>query len=160
MKNHKEPARQLQIAPEDLVDLAAFPLSWRWTDPRRAHFTQEGLQSIRPLSSQAASRVRERIEDLLHAHPQKGRAIDASGEVRKVSEQLRAVLPTSEPDVVLSWEAGLAIIVRTSVFIDHWDDFCYPSSDDVEIWTPGTDFMMTYRHWEVFEAGADAEKDR
>jgi len=38
-----------------------------------------------------------------------------------------------------------------SVFCEYWDDFCYPSSDDVNIFLGNGEFFLRWHHYEVFE---------
>ena len=45
----------------------------------------------------------------------------------------------------------LAICVSWGVFCEYWDDFCYPASDDVAIWSLSQEWFLIYDHsGEVF----------
>ena len=43
-----------------------------------------------------------------------------------------------------------AIVVDKQLFLTHWDDFCYPSSDDVFMWPNDLSWVLFYSHEEVF----------
>jgi hypothetical protein len=47
----------------------------------------------------------------------------------------------------------VAVLTADSVFQRYWDDFCYPSSDDVLIWPRSDAWAAVYRHEEVIFAG-------
>jgi hypothetical protein len=36
-------------------------------------------------------------------------------------------------------------------FVKYWGDFCYPSSDDVEIFAEGGPLVLRWRYDEIFE---------
>ena len=76
---------------------------------------------------------------------------DASKPLNRVSDLLDSLIPNNEHEIFVSWGPKLAILTNREYFIRHWDEFCYPSSDDVEIYSPGNRFRLNYYHYEVFE---------
>lgn len=55
--------------------------------------------------------------------------------------------------IVIRWRPGLAVQTNWEIFTRFWDDFCYPSSDEVEIFPPTGKWILLYHHWELFEWG-------
>jgi hypothetical protein len=51
------------------------------------------------------------------------------------------------------WDASTAVRTTWDVFTEYWDDFCYPSSDDVEVFPQSGEWLLLYHHWEQFEWG-------
>jgi hypothetical protein len=39
------------------------------------------------------------------------------------------------------------------IFCKYWDDFRYPSSDDLLVWSQQEDWFLYYGHHEIFEYG-------
>jgi hypothetical protein len=58
---------------------------------------------------------------------------------------------TSESTVVVQWNRDLAVETKWSVFCTYWDSFCYPSSDDVDVFPVLRGWLLQYHHWEEFE---------
>ena len=55
--------------------------------------------------------------------------------------------------VTVRWDSTTAVRTTWKVFADHWDDFCYPGSDDVEVFPLTGEWLLLYHHWEQFEWG-------
>lgn len=68
-----------------------------------------------------------------------------------VSERLRAIPISPDAQVLVSWNATTALLTDWAFFRDHWDDFCYPASDNVTIWSPDDAWTVCYRHFEVIQ---------
>jgi hypothetical protein len=51
--------------------------------------------------------------------------------------------------VIVSWDRETAVQTDWQFFCRFWDDFCYPSSDDVTVTTTGDDWLVCYEHFEV-----------
>ena len=64
------------------------------------------------------------------------------------------LLPVALSELVtVRWDTSTAVKTTWEVFTDYWDDFCYPSSDDVEVFPESIEWLLLYRHWEQFEWG-------
>jgi hypothetical protein len=50
----------------------------------------------------------------------------------EIRDWLTNVMRSGMP-IVVSWDADTAVLTDTELFIEHWDDFCYPASDDVTV---------------------------
>jgi hypothetical protein len=133
--------------------LRDFELAWRWTDPRWAVLPPEVLAEIRSFTAQAAAgfgreATRLCMDAALHASSRI--ATDAVGEEETVAAWLAALPISPSTWVIVSWHDHLAVQTRWSIFARYWDDFCYPSSDDVGIWSPEAQWALCYHHDEVF----------
>lgn len=53
-------------------------------------------------------------------------------------------------NIIVSWEPDAAVLTQTNIFIKYWDEFCYPSSDDVTVWPENEEWILQYRHYEEF----------
>lgn len=68
-----------------------------------------------------------------------------------VRDWLRARPVSGDTAILVSWRfSGDAVIARWHIFCKYWDDFCYPSSDDVIIWPLSGAWALEYRHFEEF----------
>lgn len=59
----------------------------------------------------------------------------------------------SDQNIIASWDKEIAVLVPKNTFIEYWDDFCYPSSDDVSITPLGGSWMLYYFHEQEFQFG-------
>jgi len=64
---------------------------------------------------------------------------------------LRRVQPDLAAPVYVSWDEDLAIETTWSIFTEYWDDFCYPSSDDIAVVPVTGGWQLIYHHYEQFE---------
>jgi hypothetical protein len=55
-----------------------------------------------------------------------------------------------DEEVLVSWRDTDAVVTRWSVFTQHWGAFCYPSSDDVTVWSAAEEWALSYQHAELF----------
>jgi len=68
-----------------------------------------------------------------------------------VTRQWLKELPISAQEVILVWDEATALALPWDMFCNYWDDFCYPSSDDVDIFTQNGNVFLRWHHSEVFE---------
>ena len=52
--------------------------------------------------------------------------------------------------VTLSWQRDTALRTTWELFTARWDDFCYPSSDDVFVSPESGRWVLLYHHWGQF----------
>lgn len=141
----------LVIAPSDLCAVDTFPLLWRWTQESHALLTNEEIASIEPLR---ADKARE-LHEIMCSLTQKELLGDVqefdSGAVseNEVITWLRH-LPVIDDVVLVSWDEDKAVRVPWSLFVRRWDDFCYPTSDDVSIVPMSAKWLLEYWHYELF----------
>jgi hypothetical protein len=66
---------------------------------------------------------------------------------------LRAQAPNAAEEIVVSWDRETALRTTWDFFTSHWDDFCYPASDDVLVVPDGKSWVLRYHHEEIFYFG-------
>ena len=64
---------------------------------------------------------------------------------------LRSVQPDSQVVVYVSWNRDLAVETSWHILTEYWDDFCYPSSDDVTVVSTSGTWQLVYHHYEQFD---------
>jgi hypothetical protein len=128
----------------DFIHLGDCPLAWRWERiPGTARL------AIRPLREDVSERLRPLAVRLDPGHGPDVVEIDAATSPATVSTALRALGVPSEAEVVAWWPWG-AVVVPWHVFAEYWDDFCYPSSDDLTVWPSDQQWSLGYDHDERF----------
>lgn len=133
------------------MTILEFPLAWRWTDARYAVFPADVLAQLSPYSADEASRLFERVKALSRSEEPAALRISADSPQEQVTAWLRAQQPRLAEEVSVCWSGDTALQTRWSTFIERWDDFCYPSSDDVTILPITGSWMLMYHHWHEFE---------
>ena len=129
------------------MTIQEFPLAWRWTQSSHTVLPPDVLARIRPLSSAEAARVHQSSR-----HPHSGAADSCSAEEESRARiWLRRVQPELRAGVFVSWSEDLAVETSWDIFTEYWDDFCYPSSDDVMVVPVAGSWRLIYHHYEQFE---------
>src|SRR5688500_15641233 len=138
------------------ISIADFPLIWRWTNPTHALFSEFELASLRPCSPAEAARthdasrsfdLRDGLDERYFSTVRRQRA-DIG--VADGCSWLRARASNLGEQVTVSWERNTALRTSWEFFTAHWDDFCYPSSDDVLVLPDGGGWVLRYHHEEIF----------
>jgi hypothetical protein len=129
------------------MSIQDFPLAWRWTQRSHSVLPPEVLKDIRPLSAAEAAGLgtaaaSSRKSPVSHAA--------SNTETEEVSRWLRCVQPNLQARVYVSWTKELAVETTWDIFTDYWDDFCYPSSDDVTVVPVVGAWQLIYQHYEQF----------
>ena len=152
--------KMIEVTEEELQPLSQFPLKWRWTDPKYGQLPPELLATITPLSASKARTVWEIFRPLAHNDSLAPELFEPIVEFNAVSnspEDTKAWLQRlglgRKTPVIVSWNPEWAVLAPFGVFCDHWDDFCYPSSDDVIVCPCSEDWAILYRHEEVYSFG-------
>jgi hypothetical protein len=130
------------------VNIQEFPLAWRWTQASYAVLPPEVLAQLRPLNPPEAIHVHK----VAVAERQSGICCctddpDPAG----ARTWLRRVQPDLEAPVYVSWDEDLAVETTWSIFTEYWDDFCYPSSDDVTVIPVAGGWRLDYHHYKQFD---------
>ena len=134
-----------------------FELAWRWTQASHAVLPPDVLATIRPFTSAVAAELNAEataLAEALLAEPARFPAlVEAADEVRNRLQELG--IANSTP-IVVSWTPRVAVATVWGTFAAFWDDFCYPSSDDVTVWPEGGNWVLGYHHEGLFEFGRAA----
>jgi hypothetical protein len=150
------------LTPDDLLPLAEFGMRWRWTDPKWNLLDDDALSKIHPLTPGAARRAWETLGDLFDpsgfglnpAHiADQTRMETADPDESVVRAFLERATPPRGDETLVLWGPDVAVLTTDRVFQRYWDDFCYPSSDDVLIWQCADAWAAMYWHEEVMFAG-------
>lgn len=155
---------RITIDTTDLVPLDDFPLRFRWTDPRYNVLPSADLAAIRPLSLAKAQEIATLTMPYLHSLAGSPRGaipehycspaeeVSAEGDAATVGAGLKE-LPVDDQSVVISWDPRTAVLTTWKVVYTYWDDFCYPSSDDVIVVPLSGAWLLWYDHEERFVFG-------
>ena len=157
--------KPMAVSSDDLVPLDSYWLSYRWTDSRNTPLPASDLAEIRPLTEGKAREIWRNIAPAAGflylnervATPRLFREriieLSAEGGVDDVRAKLQDLIPEANSSVIVSWEPDKAVVVSWRVFREYWDDFCYPSSDDVAIAPLSAAWLLVYSHEERFIFG-------
>lgn len=126
------------------MTIQEFPLAWRWTQPSHAVLPDDVLANIRPLSQAEAADIHARSS-------QQTRVSHHCRADNNARSWLRTVQPDLSAAVFVSWSEELAVETTWEIFTEYWDDFCYPSSDDVTVLPVNGSWHLTYHHYEEFD---------
>ncbi len=141
------------------MQIEDFPLAWRWTNERYALFPPNVLATIEPLSGSEALvlwRNAQEKHDASGLDPR--RYLISTCDVSDSDQEagcawLESQHLNTETPIFLSWTPELAVATNWHTFTHYWSDFCYPSSDDVFIYSPSETWLLVYQHSEFFEFG-------
>jgi hypothetical protein len=140
--------RMIDIEEDDFTSLALFSLNWRWADPKWNQLPDNILSQIRPLREDKAQALWSQPLLLSSNADWLDQFVetDTSQDEQEVRHWLQQKSLIDNQQVVISWD-------KQTAGITTWNDFCYPSSDDVTIWPLSTDWVLRYYHSEVFSFG-------
>lgn len=127
------------------IPITDFSLSWRWTDPKYDVLPPEILKQIISLSSESAAMISEKAVKKCSENIN-GIRIEAD----EATTELPKLQINNTTEIYISWSSDTAVITTWRVFCNYWDSFCYPSSDDVTIWSSSSDWVLCYFHNEYF----------
>jgi hypothetical protein len=141
------------------MKLNDFPLAWRWTDEKYALLPQYVLSSIIPQSNEEAARLFEEslrfcgTDGLDEKQFSLTKIVTKDIEPSLVSDWLIACHNNTETSVFLSWQPNTAVSTTWGIFAQYWSEFCYPASDDLNVWSEANSWMLLYHHEELFQFG-------
>ena len=133
------------------MEIANFPLAWRWTSVAHALFPPEILRGLRPVEPEIAKVLLSKVPKTLGPGATTYRAIDT----RATQQWLRSLSITAS-EVTLVWDETTALTLPWTTFVNYWSDFCYPSSDDAAIILGTAQGLLLWHHDEIFEFKASA----
>jgi hypothetical protein len=138
---------------EDITDLAGFPLLWRWTQETHAMFEPDELVSIRSINPGKARVICQRSArmPLVPGRPSDRLLVKADTDRLVVSHWLQERVPEDEAEILLLWDQDTGALVPRRLFIDRWDAFWYPSSDDLGVVGNAGEWQLEMYHHGVFE---------
>ncbi|UUZ71607.1 hypothetical protein [Polaromonas sp. JS666] len=134
------------------MDITAFPLFWRWTQPSYSVLPADALETLCPLETELVDLLCASAPKTLGPRTIKHHATENTDETRR----WLASLPVPVSRVVIAWGRDTALSLPWDIFVTYWSDFCYPSSDDVDVFVEGGPVVLRWHHDETFEYDADA----
>ena len=148
----------IELFESDYEKMTNFGLRWRWTEERGTLLPEAIEREIRPVKEETAARLLRHslalYEDLRSATSkyQEVLSLGCGDEVPvpKIAASLHEQLPVDGEQVVVSWDNSHAVHTLSGIFCRFWDDFCYPSSDDVMVWPQNEEWILVYWHYENF----------
>ena len=144
------------------MQLKDFPLAWRWTDEKYAVLPDDVLARIIPQTNEQAAQLFKRSLRFCGTDGVDERQFSLvqittkNVEPALVSAWLRACHCKAETMVFLSWQPDTAISTTWEIFVHYWSEFCYPESDDLNVWPEDNSWMLLYHHEELFQFGRRA----
>lgn len=143
------------------MNIREFIFARRWTSPLHKIFPEEVLAKMTPVEPPEAVRLYSESRKWLEGqglstkvYPKIAKhSADVANELGR--DWLRVQWPDLTTAVVVSWGHQWALRTTWEVFTTYWDDFCYPSSDDVLVWAESETWALFYHHEERFEFGSN-----
>jgi len=142
-----------------MPDIADFPLIWRWTSSSHALFSASELAGMHPCSATDAARIYDQSRPFTARaglDPKKFSSVlvhSAEIPIHEGCAWLRAQSADLAQQVTLSWDRCTALRTSWNFFTAHWDDFCYPLSDEVLILPENARWVLLYHYEEAFYFG-------
>ena len=137
-------------------DIHKFPLAWRWTNPKYTVFPGFILNQLIPLDKNAASEIDSKVRVFFNGPKLKRNLLHSwqrHDAENPCSSFLEGLAIRGDSSIFLSWDIYTALKTNWSVFKNHWNDFCYPASDDLAIYAVDGSWLLAYFHYEIFEFG-------
>ena len=127
----------------DFIPVEEFELFWRWADEGHNILPDNILQLIHPLSLTKSAEYHQK--SLLFLPSMKsGKYFDCEIGDEQTKEWLLSLGLIDSTEIVISWAEKICVVTTIGVFIQYWDDFCYPSSDQALIWSEDNDWVLFY----------------
>lgn len=149
---------KIEIDTHEIIPFEDFELNWRWDDFHNPDISLEDKGQIKPLSIVESKRINKVIDyfksesNLLKSFEQTDwfRASSETKEsIDKFSNDFKELTKDYVENLFISWNRSTCIYTTKEIFIKYWDDFCYPSSDNITIISELTNWVYFYNHIEV-----------
>jgi hypothetical protein len=149
---------KIELNTEEIIPFDDFELSWRWDNIHNPDISLEEKGLIKPLSVQESKRINKvidyfELESNLHNTFEPTDWIRASSETKdsidKFSNDFQLLTHDYDESLFIAWNRSTCVYTKKEIFIKFWDDFCYPSSDDITIISELTNWVYFYNHIEV-----------
>lgn len=150
------------VWPPTRMSIREHPLAWRWTDADYAVLSEDTLAQLQPIEQREAEYLFQLSQRFLvrdNLSPQEFATIvrhSAEVPVEVGTRWLRELQSDLSVQVFISWQQDAAIRTTWEIFTAHWDDFCYPASDDVVVWPESECWALFYFHEQEFQFGQRA----
>jgi hypothetical protein len=132
------------------VSIRDFPLAWRWTSEEHTLLADDILAQFSAYDQVEAESAFE-LARALDERSSQVATITTESDYEIVVAWLERNVPITDHVVSVLWSSALGVRVPWKVFVNHWDSFCYPSSDDVDVLSSNEGWLLKYHHFEQFE---------
>lgn len=140
----------LELSDADFVSLEGHPVRGRFAEFTYGYVSPHVEQRVKPLTAIVAADV---SREALARHPRDAMRdpsaveLDTGCDPSIVESWLQELPIPPSTLVVVSWDAGSAVLTDWALFVHQWDDFCRPSADDTTVWSLGRDWTLCYWHY-------------
>ena len=119
------------------------PYNWRFNDERYNLLPPADFALLSPLSTEEARAIwqdifKDGLATVVWINAKSGwqctRTNRVDTDLYDTGAQVLDGYAIADQEVIFFWTRAVAVRTRWSIFRKYWDDFCYPSSDDVSIW--------------------------
>jgi hypothetical protein len=159
----------MKMIPKDQA-LNEFELIWRFSDAQKyTQLSPDEFNRFRPISANESLTLwekyvypssKEHERHLTELYVRKcikwpdwpTFRSSTENEEKQVVPILRQEIPATESsELLFFWHAEVCVATDWSLFLDHWDDFCYPSDDSNVIVLPEIEKAIIYieERWHI-----------
>lgn len=147
----------IELQPSDFVPLLGFGRAWRFLDPKYNVLPSAVLADLHPISLECLATLNAVLESASTRTTTEAASlidIDAACESEEARDRISSALgelpiPVDQR-IIVGRDDRDALETSWRTFCAYWDDFCYPSSDDVTIYPLDGSWVLCYHHWERF----------
>jgi len=148
----------IKLDNNEIIAFEKFSLNWRWDKIHNPEISLKELKQLHPLSEIESKRINKvigffEIESNLHEAFEPTDWFRASSETKdsiiEFSKVFLKLTQSNDENLFISWNRSTCVYTTKEIFIKYWEDFCYPSSDDVTIISELTNWVFFYNHIEV-----------
>ncbi|GHU20146.1 hypothetical protein FACS189475_08550 [Betaproteobacteria bacterium] len=140
------------------MNIRQHKLAWRWTDSQYAVLPEDALDALHPIDEVEAKQFHELALSCLGNDGLSSEFNSKIASTERLSSEegsnwLTQQQPMSETEVVLSWDPTVALKTSWGIFVEYWQEFCYPASDDLVVFPLTNNWVLLYHHEEEFHFG-------
>lgn len=137
-----------------------FKLAYRFMDHRWNRLPPEDLAHLHALGEGTATYLAHEVARFYLSGELDASVFPAQSRMKAegpapsaVREWLVGLGIPAEENVAVSWDATAALLTRWEIFCRYWNDFCYPSTDDVTVCPIHGGWALSYQREGVFTFG-------
>lgn len=134
-----------------VISMDEFSLNWRFTDSKYSDLPKEHLDQLKPLNFAGAAFLKNHIAQLHNEFPFTTGFFKLVDEIDIVDEdKVRKWLYGRglpfQNNVFLVWDEKTAMIVPWKLVVKYFNEFYYPSSDDLTVFGEGLSWALLFFH--------------
>jgi hypothetical protein len=146
---------KIEFDTREIIPLENFKLNWRWDfvhNPTILSVEKEQIETFSEIESKRINKIIDYFESEsnLRKSFESSDWFTANSETelskKKFSDNFRQRTQNYNENLFISWNRTTCVYTTKEIFIKYWDDFCYPSSDDITIISELTNWVYFYNH--------------